>query len=131
MKMAVQFWRNRGASGRTRFGGFRHGYHGDSIGTMSVSAPESSFHWMFKGVLPNQIVRDLPRDATALADFDAFLAKEAGSLAAATLVPLVPCVGGRKLHTPAVLPALPEAGHRNDLLLVLADHAPGFGRPRP
>src|SRR3546814_9054915 len=101
--MAVQFLRNQGASGRTRFVGFRHGYHGDSIGTMSVSDPESSFHWMFKVVLPNQIVRDLPRDATALAALDAFLAKEAGSLAAVILEPLVKCAGGMKFHTPAVL----------------------------
>src|SRR3546814_20598057 len=83
---------------------------------------------MFKGVLPNQIVRDLPRDATALAAFDAFLAKEAGSLAAVILEPLVQCAGGMTFHTPAVLRAIAEAWRRPDVLLVLDEIATGFGR---
>src|SRR5215475_3275058 len=36
LKMATQFWLNRGLSRRTRFVAFRHGYHGDTSGAMAV-----------------------------------------------------------------------------------------------
>src|SRR5215210_6909750 len=39
MKMAVQFWLNRGVRGRTRFAAFRGGYHGDTMATMAVCDP--------------------------------------------------------------------------------------------
>src|ERR1700757_2128499 len=35
MKMAVQFWVNRGVRGRTRFVAFSGGYHGDTTGAMA------------------------------------------------------------------------------------------------
>src|SRR5580704_2175061 len=47
LKMAVQYWRNRG--GRTRVLAFRNAYHGDTTGAMAVSDPEGSFHLAFRG----------------------------------------------------------------------------------
>src|SRR5215831_16350041 len=41
LKMALQYWRNRGVSGRNRFIAFKHGYHGDTTGAMSVSDPRN------------------------------------------------------------------------------------------
>src|SRR5437016_9932101 len=40
MKMALQFWINSGVTGKTRFLAFLGGYHGDTLGTMSVCDPE-------------------------------------------------------------------------------------------
>ena len=37
LKMAVQFFLNRGQGKRTKFICFRHGYHGDTLGAMAVS----------------------------------------------------------------------------------------------
>jgi adenosylmethionine-8-amino-7-oxononanoate aminotransferase len=44
MKMAVQYWINRGLSGRTRFVSFRGGYHGDTLGAMSVTDTQSGMY---------------------------------------------------------------------------------------
>lgn len=36
MKMAIQYWRNKGEPKRTKFICFERGYHGDTQGAMSV-----------------------------------------------------------------------------------------------
>src|SRR5436190_4705843 len=42
LKMAWQYWQNRGENRRVEFVGLHHGYHGDTLGAMSVSG-ESVF----------------------------------------------------------------------------------------
>ena len=41
MKMALQFWINRGEPGRTKFVAFKGGYHGDTLGAMAITDPDS------------------------------------------------------------------------------------------
>src|SRR5438067_2397104 len=62
MKMAVQYWLNQGERGRTKFIAFRGGYHGDTTGAMAVCDPEDGMHALFRGLLPEHVVFDLPRD---------------------------------------------------------------------
>ena len=52
MKMAVQYWINRGVKGRKQFVAFKGGYHGDTTGAMAVSDPEDGMHALFAGLLP-------------------------------------------------------------------------------
>ena len=61
MKMAVQYWRNRGEHSRSKFVAFRGGYHGDTTGAMAVSDPDAGMHEAFKGLLPEHFILDLPR----------------------------------------------------------------------
>ncbi|MEO0963254.1 MAG: aminotransferase class III-fold pyridoxal phosphate-dependent enzyme, partial [Pseudomonadota bacterium] len=49
MKMAVQYWINKGAKGRSQFVSFTGGYHGDTFATMSVCDPEEGMHSLFAG----------------------------------------------------------------------------------
>src|SRR5262245_26812821 len=60
MKMAVQYWLNRGLGGRTKFVAFNGGYHGDTTGAMAVCDPMSGMHALFRGLLPEHFVVDLP-----------------------------------------------------------------------
>src|ERR1700720_2322869 len=73
MKMAAQFWLNRGVRGRTKFMAFKGGYHGDTFATMSVCDPEEGMHSLFARSLAQQVVIDLPRDALTEAAFEAAL----------------------------------------------------------
>ena len=43
MKMALQYWRNKGKSAKREFISLEHGYHGDTIGAMSVGYIENFF----------------------------------------------------------------------------------------
>src|SRR5208282_69152 len=73
LKMAVQYWLNRGLRRRNKIVAFRHGYHGDTTGTMAVSDPDNGMHAAFRGLLPEQIVVDLPTDEAAAAALAALL----------------------------------------------------------
>src|SRR5690348_11583244 len=57
LKMAVQYWRNRGLAKRNKIVCFRGAYHGDTTGAMAVSDPDDGMHATFRGLLPRQIVR--------------------------------------------------------------------------
>jgi adenosylmethionine-8-amino-7-oxononanoate aminotransferase len=128
MKMAVQSWINRGVAGRTRFLSFRDGYHGDTLGAMSVCDPDESMHAHFGGYLPAQIFADLPRDAQGLAALDALMAAHRHEIAAMIVEPLVQGAGGMKFHPPEVLADVARLAGRHGLLLIADEIFTGFGR---
>jgi adenosylmethionine-8-amino-7-oxononanoate aminotransferase len=128
LKMAVQYWLNRGFRGRSRVVAFRGGYHGDTTGAMAVSDPEGSFHAAFRGLLPQHIVADLPVDEAGTAVLEAVLAQRAGEIAAMIVEPLVQGAGGMRFHDARVLRTLRALADRYDLLLIFDEIFTGFGR---
>jgi adenosylmethionine---8-amino-7-oxononanoate aminotransferase len=128
LKMTLQYWRNRGIRGRSRFVAFAGGYHGDTTGAMAVSDPETGFHAMFAGLLPDQIIADLPTDEASTAALDALLAKHSERIAAIIAEPLVQGAGGMRFHNSGVLQALRAFADRYDLLLIFDEVFTGFGR---
>jgi adenosylmethionine-8-amino-7-oxononanoate aminotransferase len=128
LKMAAQFWLNKGIAGRSKFLAFKGAYHGDTFATMAVCDPDEGMHKRFAGVLPQNIITDLPRDAESTAQFSALVARHAKELAAIVVEPLVQGAGGMIFHTPDVLAAIRAAADRNDLLLIFDEIFTGFGR---
>jgi adenosylmethionine-8-amino-7-oxononanoate aminotransferase len=128
MKMAVQFWLNRGSRGRTKFLSFRGGYHGDTFAAMSVCDPEEGMHGLFSGVLAKQVIVDLPTDEPREAAFEAALDAHAQTLAAIIVEPLAQGAGGMIFHAPEVLRKLRRAADRRGLLLIFDEVFTGFGR---
>jgi adenosylmethionine-8-amino-7-oxononanoate aminotransferase len=128
LKMAVQYWRNRGFRKRSRIVAFNGGYHGDTTGAMAVSDPEGSFHAAFRGLLPQQIIVDLPVDAASTAALEATLAQRADEVAAIIVEPLVQGAGGMRFHTPQTLKTLRTIADRYDVLLIFDEIFTGFGR---
>ncbi|MGN6514942.1 MAG: adenosylmethionine--8-amino-7-oxononanoate transaminase [Rhizomicrobium sp.] len=131
MKMAVQYWLNKGVRGRTKMLAFKGGYHGDTIATMAVCDPEEGMHNLFTGLLPEHHVVDLPRDEESIKDFDDFLERHADGIAAILVEPLVQGAGGMLFHDPRVLQHLRRAADKYDLLLIFDEIFTGFGRTGP
>ncbi len=128
MKMALQFHINRGVAGRTKFLAFRGGYHGDTLATMTVCDPEEGMHSLFAGVMPAQVIADLPRDAESEAALDTLLAQQGHEIAAILIEPLVQGAGGMLLHSPEVLRALRRLADKYGVLLIFDEIFTGFGR---
>ncbi|HEY4846826.1 MAG TPA: adenosylmethionine--8-amino-7-oxononanoate transaminase [Methylocella sp.] len=131
MKMAVQFWLNKGITQRSRFVAFKGGYHGDTFAAMSVCDPEEGMHGLFANVLPQQIIAELPADARAAQAFDALLERYAEELAGIIVEPLVQGAGGMLFHDAQVLRHLRAAADRHGLLLIFDEIFTGFGRTGP
>jgi len=128
LKMAVQYWLNRGIRRRSRIVAFRGGYHGDTTGAMAVSDPEDSMHAAFRGLLPEQIVVDLPVNEESAAALEAILARHAETVAAMIVEPLVQGAGGMRFHDASVLRTLRALADRYEILLIFDEIFTGFGR---
>jgi adenosylmethionine-8-amino-7-oxononanoate aminotransferase len=128
LKMAVQFWLNRGITGRSKFLSFRHAYHGDTTGAMSVCDPVNSMHSHFKGFLLEQYTLGVPYTDGEFDELDRFLRDKRDSLAGVIIEPLVQGAGGMKFHPPASLKRLRELCDQHDVLLIADEIATGFGR---
>ena len=128
LKMAAQLWLNRGVPGRTRVLAFRAGYHGDTMGAMSVCDLEEGMHRRFGRYLPEQVFCDLPRGAAETAALDAALARHRQELCAVIVEPLVQGAGGMRMHPPEVLARVARLAKRHGLPLICDEIFTGFGR---
>ncbi|HEY1360648.1 MAG TPA: adenosylmethionine--8-amino-7-oxononanoate transaminase [Xanthobacteraceae bacterium] len=128
MKMAVQFWLNRGERGRNRFVAFAGAYHGDTTGAMAICDPAEGMHRLFRGLLAQHHVAALPRDEAGSAALLRLLERHAGELAGIIVEPLVQGAGGMRFHPPAVLRRLRAAADHYRLLLIFDEIFTGFGR---
>jgi adenosylmethionine---8-amino-7-oxononanoate aminotransferase len=128
LKMAAQMWLNRGVSGRTKVLSFRGGYHGDTMGAMSVCDPEEGMHRRFGAYLPTQLFCDLPRTRVQTEALDAALAAHRETLAAVIIEPLVQGAGGMRTHPPEVLATVALLARAHGLPLIADEIFTGFGR---
>ena len=127
LKMAVQYWLNQGIRGRSQFVAFRGAYHGDTSGAMAVS-DDAGMHGAFRGLLPEQIVADLPTDDARAATLSKLLESRADQLAGIIVEPLVQGAGGMLFHDASVLQRLRRLADHYGLLLIFDEIFTGFGR---
>jgi len=128
LKMALQYWINRGVKGRTQFVAFKGGYHGDTTGAMAVGDTDEGMHALFAGFLPHNFIVDLPEDETKAAALNALLAARAETIAGIIVEPLVQGAGGMRFHDAIVLQRLRALADKFELLLIFDEVFTGFGR---
>ena len=128
LKMAIQYWRNKGRENKKRIVYFRHAYHGDTFATMALCDPEEGMHALFAGTMPEQLMAELPTDESMRRAFDLLLETHGERLAAVIIEPLVQGAGGMKMHDATTLAFIAETCDRHDVLLIADEIMTGFGR---
>ena len=136
IKMAIQHWHGRGQPGRHRLLTVRGGYHGDTLGAMSVCDPVTGMHGLFAGVLPEQLFAPVPEPAYGqpfdaevhLAELRRLAHDHRDEVAAVILEPVVQGAGGMRFYAPEHLAAVRALCDETGALLILDEIATGFGR---
>ena len=128
MKMALQYWRNHHKPQKGQFLCFSHGYHGDTLGAMSVSDSLSDYHQAFSHALHHQFMVDIPTDEYDFSEFESLVKDHHKSIAACIIEPLVQGAGGMRFHSPDVLAEIHKICKRHDILFIADEIAVGFGR---
>lgn len=140
LKMSAHYWRNTGRPAKSRFIGLAGGYHGETVGALSVT-DIPLFREAYAPLLrisatvpspdartaaPGETAADVAhRAADAL---QAYLAEHHETLAAFILEPLVQCAAGFVMHDPVYLRRVRELCDRYEVHLILDEIAVGFGR---
>jgi adenosylmethionine-8-amino-7-oxononanoate aminotransferase len=122
LKMAFQYWSHRGET-RPGFICLRDGYHGDTIGSVSVGGIDL-FHARF-GPLLFETWQAEPGDREHMASL---LREHAGEVAAVIVEPLVQGAAGMLTHPAGYLRAVRELCDEHGVLLICDEVATGFGR---
>lgn len=144
LKMAIQYWFNQGIQKR-KILAFRHGYHGDTFGSMSVSA-RSVFTMAFEKYLFEVDYIDIPvPDGVGGGIFNSpdgcsgQVSNEeyfkniqqkvsSGEYAAFIFEPLILGAGGMLMYSPAGMKRLIEICRSEDLIIITDEVMTGFGR---
>ena len=83
---------------------------------------------MFRGVVPEQFVAELPESPEKVAALDRLLQEHRRQIAAVIVEPLVQGAGGMKLHSPETCAEIRRLCERHGLLLIFDEIFSGFGR---
>lgn len=140
LKMSHQYWRNSGRPRKSEFVALANGYHGETLGALSVTdiplyrdcyapllqrsarVPSPDWRLAQPGESPAGCAA---RSAQAL---EGHLERHAEHVAALIVEPLVQCAGGMAMHHPDYLRRAREICDRYEVLLIADEIAVGFGR---
>jgi len=140
LKMSAHSWRNRGLFEKSRFIGLAGGYHGETVGALSVTdiplfreayaplvrlgatvpSPDA------RTALPGESAVGVARRAAQA--LQAHLAQHHASTAALIVEPLVQCAAGFAMHDPEYLRLARALCSHYQVHLVCDEIAVGFGR---
>ena len=138
LKLALQYWRNLGRPERRRYLAFEGGYHGDTVGAMSVGV-SSGFFAPFEDLLFEVDVLPFPetwegdaavaeKEARCLSALDAYLDRRGDETAAVIIEPLVQGAGGMRMCRAEFLQALTQKLRAAGVLVIFDEVMTGFGR---
>ena len=140
MKMSFHFWKNIGYKKKRKFIALSNSYHGETIGSLSVSNIDL-YKKTYKSLMKDTIIVPSPdcynkkesetnkEYTTRMFSFmlDA-IKKNHESVCAVIIEPLVQCAGYMRMYHPIYLKLLRDACDEYDVHLIADEIAVGFGR---
>ncbi|HLZ15983.1 MAG TPA: adenosylmethionine--8-amino-7-oxononanoate transaminase [Cyclobacteriaceae bacterium] len=128
LKMAIQYWYNRGINNKTKIMTLDGAYHGDTFGAMSVGE-RGAFTSAFAPYLFSVDSVDFPSDANKeklFADVEKKLAS--GQIGIFIYEPLVQGAAGMRMYPPEILERLISMAKQHDVICIADEVFTGFGR---
>ena len=142
LKLSFQYWQMNGRETKREVIAIRNGYHGDTIGSMSVG-DAGGFHnrfsqWMFdKHVIPAPVCHEyagkvsFQDDSESIQTLTQLLQERSEHIALLTMEPWILGPGGLKLHPKGFLKKVRALCDEYDVHLILDEIFVGFGRMGP
>ena len=140
LKMSFQYWQNIGQKKKTKFISFSHGYHGDTVGAMSVGGV-GLFNKIFSPLLFKSVQVQSPycyrcpvnkKQSTCSIEcielLEDALKKKNAHIAAIIMEPLVMAAGGMVIYPAEYLKEAGKLAKKYNVHLILDEVAVGFGR---
>ena len=140
VKMAYQFWQQSGFSVKKKFISLTEGYHGDTIGSVSLGGIDL-FHAVYGPLLfdtlkaPSyscyrcQLKMEYPScDMACAREMEKLIERYSEEVCAVVLEPLVQGAGGMLMARSGYLKRVARACREADVLLILDEVAVGVGR---
>jgi len=140
LKLAVQYWQNRGCVEKKEVVALEHAYHGDTVGAMSVSAdsgftsPFSRLRFPVHRVHSAYCLRCPVGRKRASCDVDCvqslskLLEQRSDKIAAVIVEPLLQGAGGMIVHPAEFLQRIRRLSSEHGVLLIADEVLTGFGR---
>jgi len=140
LKLSFQYWQNIGQPRKRKFVSLEHGYHGDTIGTMSVSGVDL-FNRVFRPLffssykVPSPYCYRCPLrkkrescDIDCIRPLEKLLSEKAKDIAGIILEPMILAAGGMIVYSREYLAGAAKLAKRYDVHLIVDEVATGFGR---
>ncbi|AXA83450.1 adenosylmethionine--8-amino-7-oxononanoate transaminase [Lysobacter oculi] len=140
LKMAFHWFRNAGEPRRTRFVALENGYHGETLGALSVG-DIPLYRRTYAPLLSECIFAPTPDAYLAQGDEDAeacalraadglatIFDRYPGEICAVIIEPLLQCAGGMRMHHPAYLRRVRQLCDAHGAFMIADEIATGFGR---
>jgi adenosylmethionine-8-amino-7-oxononanoate aminotransferase len=139
MKIALQYWHNKGKCAKTQFISLEQGYHGDTVGAMSLGYIEN-FFGAYRPILLNvhrvptpllyrsRFTNDRDLVEWCLEKTEAALKRHKDRCAALIMESGAQIAGGAIIYPPGYQKKIAKLCRDHDVLLILDEIATGFGR---
>ena len=139
LKMSLQYWKNKGKSTKNKFVSLNHGYHGDTIATMSIGYVPNFFK-AYESILFKPIKIKSPMEfenenrsnkeimEKSLENAEQILKENSKELSAMIMESGAQIAGGILIYPNGYQKKISELCKKYDVLLILDEIATGFGR---
>jgi adenosylmethionine-8-amino-7-oxononanoate aminotransferase len=136
LKMAIQYWSNKGDNNKCKFISLKDAYHGDTFKAMEIG-DDSDYKTSYNHVLSKGFYVSIPKGGftpnekdlnESIHEFESVLKINSSQIAAFIVEPIMQGAGGFKLYSPEYLKKVRILCKKYNVLFIADEVATGFGR---